>query len=165
MYQNTGFTLIELLVVVLIIGILSAVALPQYQKAVTKSRYVQAMTMCDNVAKGVELYKMANGTYPTALDELDITLPGMLSADKTRLSYNDYNVKLLINASASDSVLCERGALQSPQYLGFRIFFGGAGEGKRYCLAKSNDAAANFCLSLGGKNAFSNGEGLMHYEL
>ena len=61
--MKRGFTLIELLVVVLIIGILSGVALPQYEKAVMKSRYSNLMATVNALGAAEELYYMANGEY------------------------------------------------------------------------------------------------------
>ena len=65
MYKNErGFTLIELLVVVLIIGILSAIALPQYTKAVEKTRLSEATQNVAHLQQAIDIYLLANG-YPT----------------------------------------------------------------------------------------------------
>ena len=72
MKQNSarrGFTLIELLVVVLIIGILAAIALPQYNKAVEKSRMADALIQLDAMKKDIDLYLLEQG-FPTDYTDL-----------------------------------------------------------------------------------------------
>ncbi len=59
--KSPGFTLIELLVVVLIIGILAAVALPQYEKAVMKSRVAKILPWFKELKRGRDLYILDGG--------------------------------------------------------------------------------------------------------
>ena len=78
--NKKAFTLIELLVVVLIIGILAAIALPQYQKAVVKSRVSTILPVLRSIKDAEEVYYMANGGYTEDVSELGITLPANCSA-------------------------------------------------------------------------------------
>ena len=70
-----GFTLLELLVVVLIVGILAAIALPQYKKAVLKARAVDMMMLLDTIIKGEEIYYLEKGKGTLDVRKLSIQLP------------------------------------------------------------------------------------------
>ena len=73
-----GFTLIELLVVVLIIGILAAMAMPQYFKAVERTRMAEAVTLMDSVAKAQRRKFMQKNRYASRFEGLDVSPKGAM---------------------------------------------------------------------------------------
>ena len=90
MKNKQAFTLIELLVVVLIIGILAAVAVPQYQVAVDKTHAKTALLIMRHIRDAEELYKLANGNYTMDFTELNLDLPvKSINANKDTITLTD----------------------------------------------------------------------------
>jgi len=70
--NKKGFTLIELLVVVLIIGILSGIALPQYMKSINRSRATEAWQAGKTLLDGEHMYFLENREYTSDTTQLRI---------------------------------------------------------------------------------------------
>ena len=83
--SDSGFTLIELLVVIIIIGILSAIALPTFLGQANKARESGAKTNLGAINRAQQAYRIENGTFSSSLDNLDI---GVSDTDDYEFSVN-----------------------------------------------------------------------------
>lgn len=166
-----GFTLLELLVVVLIIGILSAIALPQYRKAVLKADLSRGIALVESLYKAQQVYYLTHGDYTTDLDDLDVSIPKDDSCTKTTLStvsyydcdygrvYNTKNAVQFQNKPAKSEYANKKIAYthQLKDSSGFKA-------GQRYCYAKPNyKIAQDVCNSIG--EPFSSDSYWIHYEI
>ena len=105
--SQKGFTLIELLVVVLIIGILAAVAVPQYFKIVEKGRFAEASNCFSTIKGAMERYNLKMGGYGAAtVGTLDVICPASMkffNAASIAPSASNYTVTLVRGALANTS--------------------------------------------------------------
>ncbi|MBO7237782.1 MAG: prepilin-type N-terminal cleavage/methylation domain-containing protein [Elusimicrobiaceae bacterium] len=145
--KNRAFTLIELLIVVLIIGVLTAIALPKYQTAVDKSRYATLMPMAKSLASAQESFEMANGYYSEDLSKLDVQFPGNSSGYSGTLMED---ITATISDTADyDFVKMSKEGLNN----NYILYLNKSGNypNEIHCEAlKNNNRAKRLCETLGG---------------
>ena len=157
--KNKAFTLIELLVVVLIIGILAAIAVPQYQKAVLKADIHRGISLVESLYQAEQAYALTHGDFATDIDKLDISIPKDETCEKQQsntysryvcnfgtIGLSDYHSNVQFKTTNANilymHVLKDFGYSGAPQLT----------KDSRYCFANAKSSAAqSICESMGGE--------------
>ena len=154
--NKKAFTLIELLVVVLIIGILAAIALPQYEKAVEKSRLSEVLLNIATIKRGVDIYIMENGwftndsVYNLFLGDVLVASGAELSGGEWENDNYQYTTKNFIYHGACNSGGCEFLVTRNLSDGGYRLGFyrGATGWMPDECYTRDTDLGRGICKQL-----------------
>ena len=172
--RGRGFTLIELLVVVLIIGILAAVAVPQYQKAVEKSRAVQALTLLKTMYMAAEGFYMGNGVWPNQLDDLDLEISWegntkwYRSATPEAISNQDWSLQLDKHDDRNEMMVGRiSGPYQGGGFVMFQKYYSDDMPLRTPVCAeiKGYKAQGKYCEQIFQGEFFRETEGFLYYSL
>lgn len=163
--RTNGFTLLELLVVVLVIGILAAIALPQYQKAVDRSRWTPMLQMERIISRAQEMYYMANGKYASNFEELGLDYP---LEDEKNFSQGQMHAVFYTEGGTPYVQLYQRKDLTSYENIFLLTFYYSSPKRVlRQCrpaYGVSDDSWKSLCLFLMGDGATVQGNGWVVIE-
>ncbi|MGN1058749.1 MAG: type IV pilin protein [Candidatus Avelusimicrobium sp.] len=176
--NNKGFTLIELLVVVLILGILAAMAMPQYFKAVERSRMSEAVSLLASIAQSEQRKYMQINNYTANFRALDVT-PKNAGSGSTYCTKgtqptshetdyvtpannvnkcsggNGFAVVLKGTALNEGAAVATRTGANALQYAySLKRFYGGQGT----LCTSGNDNGKELCADFCGIDAFADGQ-------
>ena len=166
MKTKRGFTLIELLVVVLIIGILSAVALPQYNVAVAKARFSTYRTLTESIVKSAETYHLSTGDWPDSFNVLDVDLPFGMTRNATGTTASSDTLYCELKKPVKNSNYGQIRCADKEDYtLAYTHLFADP-DGKPYLQFSCSaiPALKGVCSSLGGQSIASS-ETMYNYRL
>ena len=128
--MNTkGFTLTELLVTVVILGVLVSVALPQYMRAVERSRATEAMSVIKSINDAIYVYYSDKEECPAHFSQLAVTLPaGTISSNLVKGKHFEFRLgnaeTAPVPGTNCQGVLATRAGTSDYQYIIFNPFSG-----------------------------------------
>ncbi len=106
--RSRGFTLIELMIVVVIIGVLTAFALPQYTQHVNRARRAEAATVLRNAQQFMQRLYAANNTYQNG--GVAPTLPAAFQTSPPNATRSNYSVTVVTPTPGSYTLTATRAA-------------------------------------------------------